>query len=91
MFSSKLFSSKNKEKEDRTKSSDEDEESDEEDSVSEKKESKDANKEPLKEEKHVRILEKENSEVVSPTPSNISDGKNNKKSDAKKSKFCSIL
>ena len=87
-----ISSSKNKEKEDSTKSSDEDDDSEEDEvSNSDKKELGETKNVTTKIEKHVRILEKENSEVESPTPSNDSKGKNNKKSDAKKSKFCSIL
>ena len=86
-----VISSKNKEIEDSTKSSDEDEESEEEANNSDRKESIETKKETTKVEKHVRILEKENSEVGSPTPSKDSTGKNNKKSDTKKSKLCSIL
>ena len=87
-----IISSKNKEIEDSTKSSDEDEESEEEEANnSDRKESIETKRETTKVEKHVRILEKENSEVGSPTPSKDSTGKNNKKSDTKKSKLCSIL
>ena len=86
-----FVSSKDKDKEEDTKTSEEEEESEEDDSVSERKGSNDTKIEVTKVEKHVRILEKENSEVHSPTPSSSSNGKNDKKSDAKKSKFCSLL
>ena len=39
-------------------------------------------------EKHVRIMEKENSEIVSSSDIETSDSTEKKKSDAKKSKFC---
>ena len=90
-FTKIFVSSKDKDKEEGAKTSDEEEESEEDDSVSQRKESIDTKIEITKVEKHVRILEKENSEVHSPTPSSSSNGKNNKKSDAKKSKFCSLL
>ena len=42
--------------------------------------------------KHVRIMEKESTEIGSPTQSDKSNGnKEQKKPDAKKSKFCNIL
>ena len=42
-------------------------------------------------EKHVRIMEKENSEIVSSSEIETSDNTEKKKSDAKKSKFCVLL
>ena len=42
-------------------------------------------------EKHVRIMEKENSEIVSSSENETSENTEKKKSDAKKSKFCVLL
>lgn len=56
------------------------------------KECKDKITNVIKTQKHVRIMEKESSEIGSPTQSDNNNGTNEKKKpDAKKSKFCNIL
>lgn len=93
----KIFSSKNKgtEEDAQVESSDdeEEEESEEEkESVHSTNEYNGKNKDyEVKPVKHVRIMDNENKEILSPTRSDNSNDKVKKKPDAKKSKLCIIL
>ena len=92
-----ILSSKNtiKEEDEDDTSSDEDSEVDKpeegNDGINDTKDRNGKTTNEKKIEKHVRIMEKENSEIVSSSDIETSDSTEKKKLDAKKSKFCVLL